>query len=74
MIFEGPGRDVKHIVASTFKAAANKGTALDCEQKISTVVFHEETVRSRKKRIRGGESYSVRGRLYFQSACCLKFQ
>ena len=47
---------------------------LDCEQKISTVVFHKETVRSRKKRIRGGESYSVRGRLYFQSACCLKFQ
>lgn len=42
VIFEAPGRDVKHTVASTFKAAANKGTALDCEQKISTVVFHEE--------------------------------
>ncbi len=71
-IFEGPGRDLKSTVASTFRATNNTATRTpDCEQKITMLIFNEESIRARKKRIRGGDAYSVRGCCYFQSVGAL---
>ena len=39
------------------KAARHEGT--DCDEKCINVIFSEETVRSRKKRVRGSEAYTT---------------
>ena len=52
-------------------AAATRGDTIDCEQKDIMVVFQEESVRSRKKRIKGSEAYRCDSYLHLFSGLTL---
>jgi hypothetical protein len=46
-------------VRKVFRLQAARHEGTDCEEKCINVIFSEETVRSRKKRIRGSEAYTT---------------
>ena len=47
-------RDVKKV----FRLASSKSDQIDCHQKNYSLIFNEESIRQRKKRIRGSDPYS----------------
>ncbi len=62
------GRGLKQIVESPFRLVSSKSAALDVEQKTVTVVMNEDSVRARKKRVKGGDAYSAKSTIHVMSA------
>lgn len=59
---------MKAEVRKVFRLMSSKGDGVDCCEKACQVFWHEETVRSRKKRIRTANGYSCCSNLLMFSA------
>ncbi len=68
VLHDGGRAHMKTALQSPFKLASSTSGALDAQEKQVTVVLNEESVRKRKKRVRGSEPYSLKSTLYFMSS------
>ena len=66
LIHVSKDRSIKETRA-LFRLASSKTDNIDCEEKELLLTFDDASMRNRKKRVRGGSSYSCRSALHFFS-------
>ena len=64
LIHVSKDRSIKE-TRSLFRLASSKTDNIDCEEKELLLAFDDASMRNRKKRVRGGSSYSCRSVLHF---------
>lgn len=67
VVFHCNGQQAKSEIRKIFRLMSAKGDNVDCCEKTMAVVYNEETVRARKKRIRTSSGYSCHSSLCFYS-------
>ena len=67
VVFHCNGQQAKSEIRKIFRLMSAEGDNVDCCEKTMAVVYNEETVRARKKRIRTSSGYSCHSSLCFYS-------
>ena len=65
MVYHCAGSATKQEIRKIYRLTTAKGDTVDCQEKTQMVSFNEETMRARKKRIRGSAAYSCHSTLMF---------